>query len=239
MSMLITICARGGSKGIPGKNTKNLHGKPLIAYTIAQAQAFAAKHDADIALSTDDLEIRSIADRCGLHTDYLRPAELATDSAGKEAAMRHALQNEEQRRGKRYDILLDLDVTSPLRTQQDLQEALVILEADPHALNIFSVNPAHRNPYFNMVEQAADGYYRLSKIPAQPILSRQTAPKVYDLNASFYFFRRAFFDSGCKTPFSDRALIYVMPHICFDLDEPEDFLFLEYLMDKQLLGFAL
>jgi len=239
MNILITICARGGSKGIPGKNTKMLSGKPLLAYTIAQAQRFAESRGTDIALSTDDPDMRAVAATYGLHTEYLRPPELATDSAGKEAAMRYVLQYEEERRGKTYDMLLDLDVTSPLRTQEDLEAGLSILEAHPQALNLYSVNPAHRNPYFNMVEQGADGYYHLCKKPTTPILSRQVAPKVYDLNASFYFFRRTFFDAGWKTPFSDRALIYAMPHICFDLDTPEDFLFLEYLMEKQLLGFAL
>lgn len=239
MNLLITICARGGSKGIPGKNVKMLHGKPLIAYTIAQAQRFAQSHHADVALSTDSEEIRSLAADCGLQTEYLRPHEFATDKAGKEAAMRNVLEYEERKRAKRYDMLLDLDVTSPLRTQEDLHEALKIIHADPKALNLFSVNHAHRNPYFNMVEKVADGYYRLVKIPETPILSRQTAPQVFDLNASFYFFRRAFFDAGWKTPFSDRALIYVMPHVCFDLDEPKDFLLLEYLLDKKLLGFEL
>lgn len=239
MNLLISICARGGSKGIPGKNVKMLHGKPLIAYTVGHALQFGEKNNAVVTLSTDSEEIRSVAAEHGLQTDYLRPDTLATDQAGKEAAMRDVLQYEEKRAGKKFDMLLDLDVTSPLRTLEDLEEGLKIMEAHPEALNLFSVNPAHRNPYFNMVEEGRGGYFHLSKIPDQPILSRQTAPKVYDLNASFYYFRRAFFDKGFKTPFSDRALVYVMPHVCFDLDEPKDFHLLEYLMEKKLLGFEL
>ena len=239
MNLLVSICARGGSKGVPGKNIRMVHGKPLIAYTVGHALAFAGLHGGTVTLSTDSEEIQSVAAQHGLKTEYVRPTALASDTAGKEAAMRDVLHYEEKRGGKQFDMLLDLDVTSPLRTVQDLEEGLQIMEQHPEALNLFSVNPAHRNPYFNMVEQGSDGFYHLSKTPKEPILSRQTAPKVYDPNASFYFFRRAFFDAGFKTPFSDRALVYVMPHVCFDLDEAKDFHLLEYLMEKNLLGFDL
>lgn len=239
MHLLITICARGGSKGIPGKNMKMLHGKPLIAYTIAHAQRFAEETGGDVSLSTDSDEIRSVAASCGLSTSYVRPAALAGDDVGKEAAMRDLLRYGEERKGVRYDMLLDLDVTSPLRTMEDLRSALKLLEKDVQALNLFSVNRAHRNPYFNMVERGDGGYYCLCKKTTKPILSRQNAPQVYDLNASFYYFRRAFFDTKYTTPFTDRALIYEMPHVCFDLDEPKDFDLLEYLIKTGKLGFEL
>lgn len=239
VKILITVCARGGSKGIPGKNIRPLGGIPLIGYTIRHAKAFAAKHSADIALSTDSDAIRSVAAQLGLATDYVRPAELATDQAGKVPAMHHVLEYEERRRGQSYDLLLDLDVTSLLRTPEDLDAGLHTLLADPHALNLFSVSVAERNPYFNMVEQGRDGYYHLSKPLQHLILSRQAAPAVYELNASFYFFRREFFRQGWKEVYSDRALIYLMPHLCFDLDEAVDFDFLEFLVREHRLGFAL
>ncbi len=228
MELLITVCARGGSKGIADKNVQPVLGVPLIGYTIDHAMKYADKVGADVALSTDGEKIRTIAAEHGLVSQYDRPDDLATDTAGKIAVIRDIVEHEEQGRGKRYDVVLDLDVTSPLRTIKDLDDAYKIFKDDPNALNLFSVNPAHRNPYFNMVEQDTDGYYRLSKIPETPILSRQTAPKVYDLNASFYYYRREFFDLNYKNAYTERSLIFEMPHYCFDIDSQTDFDFLEY-----------
>ncbi|MDO8468835.1 MAG: acylneuraminate cytidylyltransferase family protein [Candidatus Peribacter sp.] len=239
MSLLITLCARGGSKGIPGKNIRPINGMSLIAYTIRHAQAFAEKTKADITLSTESDAIRDVAAQHGLKSDYVRPAELASDSAGKLPVLQHLLLHEEQRLKKRYDYLLDLDVTSPLRTVADLEQGFALLERDEAALNLFSVSPARRSPYFNMVERGEDGYVHLCKQPAATLLARQSAPKVYDMNASFYFYRRAFFDSAPQSAVSERSLIYEMPHLCFDLDAPEDFAFLEFLLAQNQLGFSL
>ncbi len=239
MNLLITICARGGSKGIPGKNARLLNGVPLIGYTIRQAQQFARRVGADIALSTDGEDIRRAAAEYGLTSEYRRPPELATDEVGKIAAMRHVLEHEEQRRGKRYEFMLDLDVTSPMRTQDDLDAGLKVLMSDPAAVNLFSVNHARRNPYFSVVEKGDDGYYRLSKKSPKPVLSRQTAPVVYELNGSFYFFRREFFDKDWTTAYADKSLVYLIPHPCFDLDEPIDFEFLEFLVKERRLGFEI
>lgn len=239
MSLLITLCARGGSKGIPGKNIRPVNGVALIAYSIRHAQAFAKTTEADIALSTDSDDIKSVAATFDLTIDYVRPAELATDSAGKVDALRHLLLHEEQRRGKRYDYLLDLDVTSPLRTIEDLERGFQKLRDDPRALNLFSVSPARRNPYFNMVEEGKDGYVHLSKQPGEAFLCRQNAPKAYDMNASFYFYRRAFFENDRSCVVTERSLCYVMPHECFDLDSPEDFAYLEYLISQKRLDFSL
>ncbi len=237
MELLITVCARGGSKGIADKNIQPVLGVPLIGYTIDHALRYANKVSADVALSTDGDQIRSIAAEHGLQSDYVRPDDLATDTAGKIAVIRDIVEHKEKRKGKRYDFVLDLDVTSPLRTIQDLDEAYASIQSDPNALNLFSVNPAHRNPYFNMVEQDADGYYKLSKIPETPILSRQTAPKVYDLNASFYFYRREFFELDYKNAYTERSLIYEMPHYCFDIDSQTDFDFLEYQLKHNRFDF--
>lgn len=238
MKILITVCARGGSKGIPGKNIKPIAQKPLIAYTIETAQRFAKQYGGVVELSTDSEGIRTVAAEYGLSTGYLRPATLASDSAGKIDVLYDLLQYSENRHEARFDYLLDLDVTSPLRTLGDLREALAIIESDSHAWNLFSVNPANRNPYFNMVEKKENGYYHLVKT-AGPFLTRQSAPKVYELNASFYFYRRSFFENNFKTAITDRSLIYEMPHTCFDLDHPVDFDFMEYLIVHNKLGFQL
>lgn len=236
MNLLITICARGGSKGIPGKNIKLINDRPLIAYTIEAAQVFAKKHNADIGFSTDSVEIREVASEYGLNTKYMRPAELATDTAGKVDVIKSLIDYQEETSNKEYDFILDLDITSPLRTQEDLEKAYEELTANSEALNIFSVNPAARNPYFNMVEQDADGYVKLVKDGVK-IKSRQAAPKVYDMNASFYFFRKHFFSEGYETSVTDKSLAYVMNHLCFDLDEPNDFVIMDLMMRHNLLNF--
>lgn len=237
MNLLITLCARGGSKGIPGKNIRPLNGKPLIGYSIETAQRFGKSFNADIALSTDDDQIREAASAFGIKSIYQRPVHLATDTAGKIETIENLLLYEEKTRNKKYDYILDLDVTSPLRTVEDLQQAFHTISNDPQAFNLFSVNHAARNPYFNMVEQQPSGYYGLIK--TGNFVTRQSAPPVYDLNASFYFYRRNFFEQGLKKTITERSLIYVMPHLCFDLDHPVDFEFMSFLIENNKLGFTL
>lgn len=238
MNILVTICARGGSKGIPGKNIKLLNGIPLIAYTIKTANSFCEKYNADITLSTDSPEIRNTAGEFGLKTSYIRPAEMATDLAGKVDALVDVMKYEEGIRSKEYDFIVDFDVTSPLRTVEDVESALTQLLGVPDALNIFSVSPANRNPYFNMVEKRPDGYVEIIKNTGI-IKSRQTAPVVYDMNASFYIFRKRFFTEGCQINTTHASLAYVVPHMCFDLDNPIDFTIMEIMLKENLLDFQL
>jgi CMP-N,N'-diacetyllegionaminic acid synthase len=236
-NILISICARGGSKGICGKNIKVINGFPLIYYSINIAKKYLENTNGVIGLSTDSREIKNIADLYGVTTEYLRPDFLAIDNAGKIETIKHLLQYEEDKRQLRFDYVLDLDVSSPLRTVEDLKRAELILESNNEALNIFSVNKCHRNPYFNQVERGNDGYYHLVKEIDSPVLSRQSAPEVYDLNASFYFFRRNYFDMNYRNAYTEKSLIYLMEHICFDLDEPIDFELMEYLMINNKLNF--
>jgi CMP-N,N'-diacetyllegionaminic acid synthase len=240
MNILITICARGGSKGIPGKNIKVINGVPLITYTIELARKFKKKYKATITLSTDDINIKKVAEDSGLITNYIRPNFLATDGAGKIETINDVLLYEEKINKVLFDFILDLDVTSPLRSFEDIESALKILINNPEAKNLFSVNSAARNPYFNMVEENTNGFYSLIKtIPDGVVKTRQSAPKVYDLNASFYWYRRLFFESGEISAITDKSLIYEMNHICFDLDHPVDFLFMEYLIQNNKLDFNL
>jgi CMP-N,N'-diacetyllegionaminic acid synthase len=240
MNILITLCARGGSKGIPGKNIKLIAGKSLIAYSIDLTNKLKEKWNTKVALSTDDSGIKSVAAANGVLTEYVRPEYLATDAAGKIDTIKDLLLYEESLVDYKYDFVLDLDVTSPLRTLEDVEKALELMIATPEAKNLFSVNNAARNPYFNMVEENTNGFYSLVKTnPDGSVMTRQSAPKVYDLNASFYWYRRSFFDSGSKSAITDKSLIYVMNHICFDLDHPVDFLFMEYLLQNDKLDFEL
>jgi len=240
MKILITICARSGSKGIPGKNIKQLNGRPLIYYTIKVARQFQqAFKEVSIVLSTDAEEIMKVAENYGLKTDYNRPESLAGDTIGKLDVISDVLLWKEEVSHCRFDYILDLDVTSPLRNLRDLSVAFEIIKNNEDAINLFSVSPAGRNPYFNMVEQKENGFFALVKQTEGVVLARQSAPKVYDMNASFYFYKRAFFDLGSKVAIADKSLIYEVPHACFDLDEPMDFEILSYLMVNNKLDFDL
>ena len=190
-------------------------------------------------LSTDSEEIIRVAGVCGLKSDYKRPEYLANDTVGKIDAIKDLVLYSESKQGQTYDYILDLDVTSPLRNLQDLKIAFDILRSDENAINLFSVSEAGRSPYFNMVEQKENGYYAQVKMPDNNVFTRQSAPQVYDLNASFYFYKRSFFDMGYKGAITDRSLVYKVPHICFDLDHPIDFEIISYLMSNNKLDFLL
>jgi len=237
MKILITICARGGSKGIPGKNIKPINGIPLINYTINTAKLFSNLYDSEIAISTDDITILEVCKKMGIETVYKRPKHLSSDTAGKIDTIYDLIIYHEKLIGIKYDYILDLDVTSPLRTIDDINQAFELLQKNENALNIFSVNQANKNPYFNMVEQKEDGYYELSK--KGDFLTRQSAKTVFELNASFYFYKRNFFDTGLKKVINNYSLIFEMKHICFDLDHHIDFEFMSYLIENNKLDFKL
>ena len=228
-NILITICARGGSVGVPDKNIKPVDGKPLIFYTIKHAFDFQ-NHlpGVDILLSTDSDRIKEVAKECGLTTEYQRPAELGTSDTGKVAVIKDALKFAEKTNNKSYDFVLDLDVTSPLRTITDLNKAFNQSKSNEKLIT-FSVNHGHKNPYFNIVEFDGEDY-AISK-SSDGFLSRQKAPQTYDINGSFYFYKRAFFDMGINRVTEKGVFdVFVMDHICHDVDSEEDLKFLEWVI---------
>lgn len=229
MNYLITICARGGSKGIPGKNIKPVGGTPLLAFTAKVALEFARKHGADIVLSTDSEEIRRVGAEAGVPTDYERPDFLANDTCGKPDAIKDALLYAEKYYDRKYDFVIDLDVTSPIRNLEDIENCVAMIEKNKEALTIFSVNPCARNPYFNQVEESKDGFCHV--VLGGRYTTRQSAPKVYDMNASIYVYRREALDCENPRAVTPRSIVYVMDHICFDLDEPADYDYLSYLIE--------
>lgn len=232
-NLLITICARGGSKGVKGKNVRNLNGKPLIYYTIKQAQKWGkAKH---IVVSTDSEEIVHVARNFGVEVPFVRPADLATDTAGKVGVIRHALISSEQIFGEVYDVVMDLDITSPIRKISDLENAFnLFLEKTPKTL--FSVVDAHRNPYFNMVEE--DKYGKVHLCKQGNFARRQDAPKVYDMNASIYIYDRQYLlDEKTVSSISDSSIIYLMDEIArTDIDSELDFKFIEFLIKEDIIS---
>lgn len=224
--ILGTICARGGSKGLPGKNTKPLLGKPLIAHSIEQAQQSGLFDH--IAISSDSDEILDIGIRYGL-LPIRRPEHLATDESGKIPVIVHAVNEVEAWAGEKFDIVVDLDATSPLRLPSDIVAAVDMLAGNS---NVLTVTPAHRLPSFNMLEIDSHGIVRLVK-PHRDVQRRQDAPPVYDMNASIYVWNRDKFMSNPKLLYHDTQL-YVMPkERSFDIDDQIDFDIVQMLMEKR------
>ncbi|AWK90251.1 cytidylyltransferase domain-containing protein [Azospirillum thermophilum] len=226
---LCTICARGGSKGLPGKNIRPLLGRPLLAHSLLQARA-SGLFDA-VAVSSDSPAILEVGRAWGADLLVERPAAMATDDAGKLPAIRHALSIAEDRLGIHFDTLVDLDCTSPLRLPSDIAGAVALLE-ESGAGNVITGTPARRSPYFNMVETGPDGAVRLAKQPEGAVLRRQDAPPCYDMNASIYVWNvRGFTGHGPLIDADTR--LFVMPaERSVDIDAELDFAIVEFLMQR-------
>ncbi len=226
---ICTICARGGSKGVPGKNVRLLAGKPLIAHSVERARE-CGLFDV-IAVSSDSESILDAASQAGATLLIKRPDDLATDQAAKLPVIRHCLLAAEAELKREFEYVVDLDVTSPLRSAEDISDAYrLLIESD--AQNVITAMPARRSPYFNMVELDDDGYARLSKPSNEPVVRRQAAPPCYDMNASIYVWRRSALISG-ETVFMPRTRLFVMPEErSIDIDTELDFQIVEFLLGK-------
>lgn len=230
MKNLCTIGMRGGSKGVPNKNLRELHGKPLMAYTIEQAlKSELFEH---VVVSTDSEIIAEIAKTFGAETWFLRPAELATDEAPKLPVIRHAFLESEKHFGHQFDVLVDLDVTSPLRKVEDITGAYQQF-IDEDADILITASPARKNPYFNMIEIINGRIQKVKKLDKAPV-RRQDAPEVYDMNASLYIWKReALLEND--TLFIDKTSLYVMlEERSVDIDTELDWDFVEYLIGKSV-----
>ena len=218
MSILCTICARGGSKGIKNKALVNFKGKPLIFYTIKQA--LNAKIFKEVIVSTDSLKIQKIAQSYGAKSWFLRPKNISGDNSSKLLAIRHAFIEAELFFKRKFDICFDLDLTSPLRKIKDIKKALKIFNNEK-ANNLFSVTNSKKNPYFNMVEKKNNTYV-LSKKTSRVYFSRQKLPKVFEMNASIYIFKRDFFKKNSSI-FNSKTSVYIMPRErSIDIDDKLD-----------------
>lgn len=230
MKRLCTICARGGSKGVKGKNLRPLLGKPLIVYSIEQAKASGLFEL--VAVDSDSDDILATARQYGADYVIKRPDELATDQAAKLPAIRHCVSEVERLSKRTFDTLVDLDATSPLRDVDDIRQAVAQLEASG-CDNLITAMPSRRSPYFNLVELNAAGKVMLSKPLPDAVVRRQDAPKSYDMNASIYVWRRnALFDFD--SIFTETTQLYVMPEErSIDIDSELDFKFVEFLLQNR------
>lgn len=226
--ILCTICARGGSKGIPGKNKAIVAGRPLIAYTLETAKE--CDYFDDIIVSTDDEEIMNIASGYGIPAPFKRPEHLSKDDTAKIDVIRHAVEWAENNWHKKYDIIIDLSVVSPLRTVEDIKNSIELL-INEKADNVFSVSPPYRNPYYNMVEIVNEKIKLVKELPKN-LTRRQDAPVVYDMNDSInVWWKKILFKED--TTFNDNTKIYIMPrHRGIDIDEPFDLLVVSLILEN-------
>jgi len=232
MSRICTICARGGSKGLKNKNIRELNGKPLIMLSLQQARE-SRLFDL-IAVSSDSAEILDVVHNNGADLVIERPEELASDTAAKIPAIRHCVQEAEHVFGKHFDVIVDLDTTSPLRLIEDILGAVDLLERN-HVSNVITAAVARRSPYFNLVELEDDGVVRLSKSLEKPIVRRQDSPQCFDMNASIYVWTRAALFE-CPTLFNTDTRLFVMPEErSIDIDSELDFEIVEFIMRKRVV----
>lgn len=230
MFILGTICCRGGSKGVSGKNIKPLHGKPLIAYTIETALATTLIND--VIISTDDTLIADTAISFGAHVPFMRPVDLATDTSSKWPVFIHAVEAYEKLHNITVDYLVDMDVTVPLKSADDINGAIQKALADESVDVVITGYEPERNPYFNMMEIKPDGFAEIVKKGDRPIVRRQDAPEVYSLTPAAYVIKKSAlynFEHWSKA----KCKIYPIPRErAVDIDTEIDFKIVEFLMDN-------
>lgn len=233
MNILFTICGRAGSKGLKNKNLKKMNGVPLVYYTLAVIKLYLKRHPDDkiiIALNTDSNPLIEIVKRQSVVKDVQfiqRKEELAGDKVAKFDVIRDTYLT--ACKDKTVDVVIDLDLTSPLRTVTDIESTISVYLFNNDYDLITSVVQARRSPYFNMVEKKDDGYYR--KICNSNYSNRQDVPISYELNASIYAYRPTFLESEIKNTILDyRCGISIMKdYLVLDIDSDYDFQMMEFL----------
>ena len=222
---LILITARGGSKGVLRKNVRFLAGKPLIAWTIEAARQSAS--NSRIVVSTDDPEIASISKEWGAEVPFLRPAELASDTATSEAVVEHALSWLSQHDRFYPELTCLLQPTSPFRTGNDIDNAYTILQQQC-ALAVVSVTPNSR-PVQWLRSIDNEGYLADPEIGSH-INRRQDAKLLYELNGAIYLFHTTTFLKE-HTLYPQKTAPYIMsPERSLDIDSELDFLIADLVM---------
>jgi len=186
MRLVGCIFARGGSKGLPGKNIRLFSGKPLIAWSIEQAKSI--NRIERLIVSTDSLEIASVALAYGAEVPFIRPTELAEDESPEWLAWRHALEYLKEVENYFPESMVSIPATAPLRLPGDIDRC-IDKYVETSADIVITVTKSHRNPWFNMVKKKSDGTVELVMPPEAPIYRRQDAPKVYDMTTVAYVAR--------------------------------------------------
>lgn len=232
MNLLFTVCGRAGSKGIKNKNIRDFLGIPLPYYTLSIIDLYQKAHreiDIDIVLNTDSRELEELVQKTPFSAVEVidRENSLAGDSVGKIAVILDCLEKMELRKQKKYDIIIDLDLTSPLRTLGDLENLIYVMIKEKCDV-VTSVTEARRNPYFNQVKKTDQGY---KKVIESHFTARQQAPQIYDMNASLYAYTPDFLRSGKGVLDGRVEVIRMQDTAVLDLDHENDFELMEVIAE--------
>lgn len=233
MNILFTVCGRAGSKGIKGKNFKEFLGHPLLFYTFAAIVLYRKRHSnfkIDIALNTDSQEmIDMIKDNAKINAFIVqRKLDMAGDHVAKKVVIADTMNEVQKQNGIKYDLIVDCDITSPLRTVEDI-EKLVDKASNNEYDVVFSVVDARRNPFFNMVKENQDD--TVSLVIDGQYTARQQAPAVYDMNASLYAFKPAFLNDKKMLLHGKCGMVKMMDTAVLDLDYENDFELMQVIAD--------
>ena len=227
MKTVAFIFARGGSKGLPGKNIRNLGGKPLIAWSIDMA--LSVKRIERVIVSTDSEEIAIIARKFGAEVPFIRPVELAGDESPEWLAWRHGLNYLKESCGKWPEIMVSVPTTSPLRIEVDIENCLDEYEKGDADI-VITTTDAHRSPYFNMVRSKDDGTVELVNSLPTALTQRQQVPVVYDVTTVCYVANPSFVMSH-ESIFEGRVrAVHVPIERAIDIDTLFDFQVAEALL---------
>lgn len=230
MKILFTICGRAGSKGIKNKNSRLFCGKYLAHYTVSTIDLFLKKHpeiDADIVVNSDSEELLKIVEDNGMRfaDRIVREDSLAGDTVGKIDVIRDCLNKMQERYNCVYDTVVDLDITSPLRTEEDL-EKVVDIHMNTGADVTTTVAAARRNPYFNQVKRTDHG---VKKVIESNFTARQQAPEIYDMNASIYAYNPEYLYTGKGVLEGYCEIVEMYDTAILDLDHENDFELMEII----------
>lgn len=226
--VLAIITARGGSKGLPGKNIKNLLGKPLIAWSIDQAKA--SKYIDKLIVSTDDVKIAEVAKSYGADIPFIRPAALASDQASSIDVIEHAI-NFLKNQGSQYDILILLEPTSPLREVEDIDLSIAQLVDTPNAESIAGVSKVEgQHPDF--LVSLSDNFMR--SYQQYEVKRRQDLSSLFFFEGTIYAsYISAFLEK--RSFYHDRTLGYIVPKWkSFEIDDLIDFMIVEKILEERL-----
>jgi CMP-N,N'-diacetyllegionaminic acid synthase len=228
---IAAVCARGGSKGVPRKNLRALHGKPLIVRALEQAHA--AQIFDHVVTSTDDAEMAEVARQNGAQVPFLRPQHLARDDSNKWHVFRHLVTELEARGVGPVGILADLDTGAALRSVEDIRTSVSRL-IETGADVCVTAYEADHNPYYNMVQLDARGIASVCLPPAVPIANRQQAPPVYNLSPAIFAIRRSALFRHEHWSQCQMTLCVIPRERAVDIDTEFDFRLVEFLLGQRL-----
>jgi N-acylneuraminate cytidylyltransferase len=229
MNAVAFIFARGGSKGLPGKNIQMLVGKPLIAWAIECA--LKVPRISRVIVSTDSNEIAAIAAEYGAEVPFIRPAYLATDKSPEWLAWRHGIEYLRDSFGEMPEVIVSLPATAPLRMPADIDNCLDEYEKGSSDV-VITVTDAHRNPYFNMVKIDSDGTCSLVLNPPEAIERRQDVPLVYDMTTTCYVVKTEFVMSHNSIFEGKVRAVHIPIERAIDIDTKLDFRIAQTLFES-------